>query len=115
MLVQNITKLFLLEKLKMCAIRTQKTIYNAKQWKCIEFQYPPPWSESASELHRPSDRGLSAKWLPTVADRGCHVASVTDPYGHILGFQDRSRYFSIKWLLMRLSGPRSRPTTLFFW
>jgi hypothetical protein len=55
-----------------------------------------PWSESASKLYRPSDRRLSAKWLPTFADRGCHVISVTDPYGSILGFLDRSRYFSIK-------------------
>jgi hypothetical protein len=55
-----------------------------------------PWSESASELHRPSDRLLSAKWLPIFADRGCHVVSVTDPYGRILGFLDRSHYFSIK-------------------
>jgi hypothetical protein len=39
-----------------------------------------PWSESASELYRPSDRRLSAKCLPTFADRGCHVVSVTDPY-----------------------------------
>jgi hypothetical protein len=30
------------------------------------------------------------------ADRGCHVVSVTDPYGRILRFIDRSRYFSIK-------------------
>jgi hypothetical protein len=37
--------------------------------------------------------------LPTFADRGCHVVSVTDPYGRILGFLDRSRYFSIKYLL----------------
>jgi hypothetical protein len=58
-----------------------------------------PWSESASELCRPSDRRLSAKWLPTFADKGCHVISVTDPYGRILGFLDRSRYFSIKYLL----------------
>jgi hypothetical protein len=29
-------------------------------------------------------------------DRGCHVVSVTDPYCLILGFLDRSRYFSIK-------------------
>jgi hypothetical protein len=29
-------------------------------------------------------------------DEGCHVVSVTDPYGRILGFLDRSRYFSIK-------------------
>jgi hypothetical protein len=26
----------------------------------------------------------------------CHVVTVTDPYGRILGFLDRSRYFSIK-------------------
>jgi hypothetical protein len=25
------------------------------------------------------------------ADRGCHVVSVTDPYGRILSFLDRSR------------------------
>jgi hypothetical protein len=34
--------------------------------------------------------------LPTFVDRGCHVVSVTDPYGRILDFLDRSRYFSIK-------------------
>jgi hypothetical protein len=38
-----------------------------------------PWSESASELYKPSDRRFSAKWLPTFADKGCHVVSVTDP------------------------------------
>jgi hypothetical protein len=30
------------------------------------------------------------------ADRECHVVSVTDLKGRILGFLDRSRYFSIK-------------------
>jgi hypothetical protein len=30
------------------------------------------------------------------ADRECHVVSVTDPYGRILGFIDRSLYFPIK-------------------
>jgi hypothetical protein len=39
---------------------------------------------------------LSAKWLPTFAERGCHVVSVADPYGRILGFLDKSRYFSMK-------------------
>jgi hypothetical protein len=43
-----------------------------------------PWSESASELYRLSDRRLSAKLLPSCADRGCHVVSVTDPSGRIL-------------------------------
>jgi hypothetical protein len=41
----------------------------------------------------PTERPLSAKWLPTFADKGCHVVSVTDPYGRILDFLDRSRYF----------------------
>jgi hypothetical protein len=76
-----------------------------------------PWSESASELHRPSDRHLSAKWLLTVADRGCHMVSVTDPCGRIVDFLDRSCYTflssSSSVVLTRLSGPRSRPTTFF--
>jgi hypothetical protein len=41
---------------------------------------------SASKLYRPSDCRLSAKLVPTFADRGCHVVSVTDSYGRILGF-----------------------------
>jgi hypothetical protein len=28
-----------------------------------------------------------------LVDRGCHVVSVTDPYGRILGILNRSRYF----------------------
>jgi hypothetical protein len=28
-------------------------------------------------------------------DKECHVVGLTDPYVHILGFLDRSRYFSI--------------------
>jgi hypothetical protein len=34
-----------------------------------------------------------AKLVPTFADRGYHVVSLTDSYGHILDFLDRSRYF----------------------
>jgi hypothetical protein len=34
--------------------------------------------------------------IANFADRGCHVVSVTDPYGRILDFLARSRYFSIK-------------------
>jgi hypothetical protein len=55
-----------------------------------------PWPESASELYRPSDRRLSAELVPTSADRGSHVVSVTDPFCRNLYFLDRSRYFSIK-------------------
>jgi hypothetical protein len=42
---------------------------------------------------RPSDSRFTAKWLPTFVDRGCYVVNVADPYGRILGFLDRSRYF----------------------
>jgi hypothetical protein len=31
--------------------------------------------------------------VPTFADRGYHVVSVTNPHGSILGFLDRSRYY----------------------
>jgi hypothetical protein len=36
-------------------------------------------------LVRRSDLRLSAKLVPTSADSGYHVVSVTDPYGRILG------------------------------
>jgi hypothetical protein len=52
-----------------------------------------PWRESASEPYRPSDRPLSAKLVPTFADRRYLVLRVTEPYGRILGFLDWSRYF----------------------
>jgi hypothetical protein len=48
------------------------------------------WPESVSELYRPSDRRLLAKLVPTFANTGCHVVSVTDRYGRILGFLDRN-------------------------
>jgi hypothetical protein len=54
-----------------------KTKLNSMVWvreRTIPTEWPP----------------LSAKWLPTFVDRGCHVVSVTDPYGRILGFLDRS-------------------------
>jgi CBS-domain-containing membrane protein len=48
------------------------------------------WPEFAIEQYQPSDRRLSAKLVPTFVDRGCHVVSVTDSYGRILGFLDRN-------------------------
>jgi hypothetical protein len=52
-----------------------------------------PWPETASELYRPSDSRLSAKIVPTLADKKCHVVSVMNPYCRNLGLLDRSRYF----------------------
>jgi hypothetical protein len=60
---------------------------------CIKLKNQTQWPESASELYRPSDLRLSVKLVPTFADIRCHVVSVTDPYNHIFGFLERSRYF----------------------
>jgi hypothetical protein len=82
--------------LKMeAAYFSEMLVFSTKARGNSKLKLKTPWSESASELYRPSDRRLSAKWLPTFADKGCHVVSVADPYGRILGFLDRSRYFSI--------------------
>jgi hypothetical protein len=39
---------------------------------------------------------LVGEVIANFADRGCHVVSVTDPYGRILGFLDTIRHFYIK-------------------
>jgi hypothetical protein len=57
---------------------------------CTLHLITTPWYKSANELYRPSDRRLSAKLVPTFSLRGCHVLSVTDPYGCILGFLDQT-------------------------
>jgi hypothetical protein len=74
-----------------------------------------PWTESAKELYRQSDRRLSAKLVPTFEDRRCHVVSVTDL---LRRYTRLSRPKPLLFLssnssivLTRLSGPRSRPTT----
>jgi hypothetical protein len=36
---------------------------------------------------------MTAKLMPTFADKGRCVVSATDPHGRILGFLDRSRYY----------------------
>jgi hypothetical protein len=55
-----------------------------------------PWSESASELYRPSDRRFSAKFFQLVRIEGATWSAWRIPPAVFLGFLDRSRYFSIK-------------------
>jgi hypothetical protein len=62
-------------------------------WEITRNKKQTSWPESVSELYRPSDRRLSVKIVPTFADKGCLMVSVADPYGQILGFLDRNRYF----------------------
>jgi hypothetical protein len=73
--------------------------FSLEEYVSLEGYKKAPWPESSNELYWPSDRRLSAKLVPTFADRGCRVVSMTDPYGRILRFLDRYRYFSSKQLL----------------
>jgi hypothetical protein len=50
-----------------------------------------PWSESDSEVYGPSDLRLSAKLVPTFADRGVSRGQPNGYPGHFIGFLDRSR------------------------
>jgi hypothetical protein len=90
------------------------------------FPTKSPWPYSASELYWPSNSRFSARLVPTFADKRCIVVRATDPYGRILGFLDRSRYFFVQlapqlysrgWedsvpdtLLLRNSGNAGNPT-----
>jgi hypothetical protein len=73
--------------------RDELNYFSVMDVKYILLTYLTQWPEFASELHWPSNRRLSAKLVPTFADRGCQEVSVTDPCGRIFGFLDRSRYF----------------------
>jgi hypothetical protein len=49
--------------------------------------------QSTSGPYISSDRRLSAKLVPTFADRGCHMVSAANPPRHNFDFLDRSRYY----------------------
>jgi hypothetical protein len=87
-----------------------------------------PWPESASELYGPRDRRLSAKLVPTFADRGCHVVSVPSLRPYSLYQNDESLWQCInttidfldisqclllsEWMFQRLGSARSQVTKL---
>jgi hypothetical protein len=71
----------------------QPEILDISSGSCTLFIWTGVHAESASELYRPSDLRLSAKSVPTFADRGCHVVCVTDLYGRIYFILDRCHYF----------------------
>jgi hypothetical protein len=59
-----------------------------------------------NSMVRVRERTISTEWPPLVgeisakfADIGCHVVRVMDPYGHILAFLARNRYFFFQQLL----------------
>jgi hypothetical protein len=76
-----------------CQPYTPATLYPSRSfifWYSFLLQAeetPEPWCSWNDWIHH----RLLARLMPTFEDRGCHVVSVTDPYGHIFHFPDRSR------------------------
>jgi hypothetical protein len=70
------TDLCILIKL-LCILISFRIIHQILIFLCIIITNS--WPYSASELSRPRPRCLSAKLVPTLADRGCHVVSAADP------------------------------------
>jgi hypothetical protein len=52
-----------------------------------------PWPECEQTIPTVRDRHLSAKLVPTLADRMCHVFSATDTHGCVLSFLDGNSYY----------------------
>jgi hypothetical protein len=63
--------------------------------KSLTSQYKTKLNYMASvrEQTMLSDRLLSVKLMPTFLGRECHVVSMMDPYGRIIGFLDWNCYF----------------------
>jgi hypothetical protein len=70
--------------------RFDETHQYMSQYPEIQYTFSPNSVAWVRERTIPSYRRLPAKLMPTFADRGCHVVSVPDAYGRILGFLDRS-------------------------
>jgi hypothetical protein len=83
-------------------------------WILPSASHKTPWPESASELYRPIHRRLSAKLVPTFANRGRprgYRDGSLRPYSRISRPEPLLFLLSISSVVLtRLSGPSSRPT-----
>jgi hypothetical protein len=78
---------------------TQFGIYTFPRHETLRLEHNKQTNTMAWVRERtvPTERPLLVgEVIAKFAYKGCNVVSVTDPYGRILGFLDRSRYFSIK-------------------
>jgi hypothetical protein len=85
--------------LEASALRSGMTRMVCYRCSCMHTKIDIPYNKKKKKLRGLSPRTnytnlatLSATLVP-ILRRGCHVVSVTDPCGRILGFLDRSRYF----------------------
>jgi hypothetical protein len=88
-LFQSVVKI-VVSYLKLCTSIYRLSAWNSQQVKKNSMVWV---RERTVPTERPP---LVGEAIANFADRECHVVSVTDPYGRILGYLDRSRYFSIK-------------------
>jgi hypothetical protein len=77
--------------------------WSERSQKQKQKQKKTPWSESASELYRPSDRRLSANWLPHYmkwdTTHDATIASRTSSDGTLLLFIYLLLPYLVHWLL----------------
>jgi hypothetical protein len=78
-----------------CPEDSYRDVHHLSSWTFKQKQQTP-WPESVSEIYRPSDRRLSAKLVPTSADRGCHVVSMWIPTAIFSDFKTGVPTFSSK-------------------
>jgi hypothetical protein len=64
----------------------QRTVWKTNTISLIRFHFRLLKNSGYFMHHRPSDRSLPTKLVPTLADRGCRALSATDPHGRNLGF-----------------------------
>jgi hypothetical protein len=62
----------------------------------FQINFNAKTKQSANELYRPSDRHLSAKLVPTIADRGVSRSQRAWSLTAVSGLLDRSRYFFLQ-------------------
>jgi hypothetical protein len=70
-----------------------------RRYNSLFYETKTPKLHGLSPRANYTDRAITAcrrSDCQLFADGGCHVVRMTDPYGRILGFLDRNRYFSIK-------------------
>jgi hypothetical protein len=76
----------------------------------VSYAMPLQWTKSVVLVR---DSRLSAKLVPTFADRGCRMVSAGDAHGRILDYLDWSRYcfFQLSPQLYSQGWVDPRPTT----
>jgi hypothetical protein len=69
------------KELEECGIKWGRMAGNSEEGQGPKRAVAPMMMMMKRELYRPNDHCLSAKLVPTFADRRCRVVSATDSHG----------------------------------